>query len=466
MCARAGSAASLWPCSTSTVTAPRASLRRTTLCVLWSTRSPTACRASSWTFTWTLAPSSTFIRPEGRTNSRPAPLPLPPERGEGSHYPGLLHLGLVPEFSPGLEGVVAAETAVSEVDGANGRLIYRGGYLIEDLAPVASYEEVAYLLWHGELPTKAQLDGLRNQMAHARNLNDPARGALEATDPTTNPMDILRTVVSAQGSHQTLPNPTLEEAVALTSVFPTIVAAAHRRSQGKDLVLPRDDLGHAANLLWMMDGKEPSADRTRWLESYLVLLADHGLNASTFAARVIASTGSDLTSCVVGAIGALKGPAHGGATFAASTMPDKIGPADNADRWMHEAHARHERFAGFGHRVYRTYDPRAKILREMSKTAAPDLHRTAARTEEVALRILHEAHPERPNATNVDFWAAVVLTGAGIPKELFTCIFATSRVVGWTAHVLEALQDLRIIRPASVWIGPEPGHKPLPLAKR
>jgi citrate synthase len=377
-----------------------------------------------------------------------------------------VHLSLVPDFSPGLEGVVAAETEISEVDGGNGRLIYRGGYLIEDLAPVTTFEEVAYLLWHGKLPTIAQLDALKHQMAACRNLNDHAQRTLESADPETNPMDILRTVVSAQGSTKLPTKPTLDEAVALTAVFPTIVAAAWRRSQGHDIVRPRDDLGHAANLLWMMDGKEPMPDRTRWLEMYLVLLADHGLNASTFAARVIASTGSDLTSCVVGAVGALKGPAHGGATFAARTMLDKIGSAELAEKWLTDAHARKERFAGFGHRVYRTYDPRAKILKELAATAAPELHRKAARTEEVALRILHEAHPERPNATNVDFWASVVLTGAGIPKSLFTCLFATSRVAGWTAHVLEALDDLRIIRPASVWKGPEPGKKPLPLPKR
>ena len=147
-------------------------------------------------------------------------------------------------------------------------------------------------------------------------------------------------------------------------------------------------------------------------------------------------------------------------------MLDKIGSAQNAEQWLADAHARHERFSGFGHRVYRTYDPRAKILREMAETAAPDLYKTAARTEEVALKILHEAHPERPNATNVDFWASVVLSGAGIPKELFTTLFATSRVSGWTAHVLESLADLRIIRPASRWIGPQPGKKPLQLAKR
>jgi len=169
---------------------------------------------------------------------------------------------------------------------------------------------------------------------------------------------------------------------------------------------------------------------------------------------------------VVGAIAALKGPAHGGATAAARAMLDSIGPVENVDKWLADAHAKHARFPGFGHRVYRTYDPRAKILREMAKTADPKLHQLAAHTEEVALKILHDAHPERPNATNVDFWASVVLTGAGIPKELFTCVFAMSRIAGWTSHVLESLADLRIIRPASQWVGPEPGKKPVPMEKR
>jgi citrate synthase len=372
----------------------------------------------------------------------------------------------VADFSPGLEGVVAAETAVSEVDGANGRLIYRGGYLIEDLVPVVSYEEVAYLLWHGELPNESQLDALREDMTGRRALNKSARGSLTAIDAADDAMDILRTVVSAQGATKTLNKPSLEEAVALTAVFPTIVGATQRRRLGKDVLEPRSDLGHAANLLWMMTGEEPSAEKVHWLDAYLVLLADHGLNASTFAARVVASTGSDLTSAIVGAIAALKGPAHGGAALAARSMLDKIGSAENAEGWLTEAHARHERFSGFGHRVYRTYDPRAKILREMAKTAAPDLYKTAARTEEVALKILHEAHPDRPNATNVDFWASVVLTGVGIPKELFTTVFAVSRVAGWSAHVLESMSDLRLIRPASRWVGPQPGKKPLQLAKR
>ncbi len=371
-----------------------------------------------------------------------------------------------PEFSPGLEGVVAAETAISEVDGANGRLIYRGGYLIEDLAPAVGYEETAYLLWHGELPNRTQLAELREQMVAARKLNESARQTLQSMATDTDPMDVLRTVLSAQSASKSLMKPSVEEAIALTAVIPTIVASAYRRRQKRDLVEPRDELGHAANLLWMMEGKEPATERVHWLDAYLVLLADHGLNASTFTARVIASTGSDLASSVVGAIGALKGPAHGGATFAARTMLDSIGSIENVETWLRDQHAKHARFPGFGHRVYRTYDPRAKILREMAKTADPKLHQLAAHTEEVALKTLHDAHPERPNATNVDFWASVVLTGAGIPKELFTCLFATSRVAGWTAHVLEELADLRIIRPASVWIGPPPGKKPLPLDQR
>jgi len=347
----------------------------------------------------------------------------------------------VTEYSPGLEGVVAAQTAISEVDGANGRLIYRGGYLIEDLAPAVSFEETAYLLWNGELPNKSQLDALRQEMAAARKLKDSTRSVITSLEYDTDPMDVLRTAVSAQGAAKALQKPTVVEAISLTAVVPT-------------------------NLLWMMDGQEPARERVHWLDQYLVLLADHGLNASTFTARVVASTGSDLASCVVGAIAALKGPAHGGATYAARTMLDSIGSVENVDKWLADAHAKHARFPGFGHRVYRTYDPRAKILREMAETADPRLHQLAAHTEEVALKILHDAHPERPNATNVDFWASVVLTGAGIPKELFTCVFAMARIAGWTAHVLESLADLRIIRPASQWVGPEPGKKPIPVEKR
>jgi citrate synthase len=216
----------------------------------------------------------------------------------------------------------------------------------------------------------------------------------------------------------------------------------------------------------MMSGQAPDEKRAHWLDQYLLLLADHGLNASTFAARVVASTGSDLGSALVGGVAALKGPAHGGAATAAMKTLQKVGSVDKAEAFVKDTLERHERIPGFGHRVYRTYDPRAKILRELAREANPELYPVAEKTEEVALRLLHERHPERPNATNVDYWSSVVLGGAGIPKEYFTNVFAISRVAGWSAHVLELMKDLRIIRPASVWKGPEPNSKPLPLDQR
>ena len=368
-------------------------------------------------------------------------------------------------YVPGLEGVVASQTAISMVDGENGRLVYQG-YVIADLAEQMSFEEVAFLLWEGRLPARAELDALSLELAGHRTLTQAANIALDALPKDTDPMDVLRSVVSVQGVEHRLARPTVPMAIHATASLPTILALFQRRQLGLEPVKQRPELGHAANYLWMMNGKEASAETVHALNTYLVLLADHGMNASTFAARVIASTESDLTSALVGAIGALKGPAHGGAPSAVIEQLEQIGTAENAEKWLTEAHARHERFSGFGHRVYRTYDPRAKILRELARTAAPELYQTAAKTEEVALRILHEAHPDRPNATNVDFWASVVLSGAGIPKELFTTLFATSRVAGWTAHVLESLSDLRLIRPASRWVGPEPGRKPMQLAKR
>jgi citrate synthase len=267
-------------------------------------------------------------------------------------------------------------------------------------------------------------------------------------------------VLSAHGAAPGCPKPDLEGAVALTAVTPSAVAGYYRHQQGKEPVEPRSDLGHAANFLYMMSGEEPDPDRARYLETYLVLLADHGLNASTFTARVAASTGTDLCSAMVAAIGALKGPAHGGAATAALKMLEKIGSAENAERWLTEAMDRKERIMGFGHRIYRTYDPRARILRALVKDANPEFYRVASKTEEIVLRLLHERHPERPNATNVDYYSAGVLQAAGFPKEFFTCVFAASRMAGWTAHVLEYMStDGRIIRPASEWIGPDPDKR-------
>jgi citrate synthase len=368
------------------------------------------------------------------------------------------------EYSPGLEGVLAARTVISQVDGENGRLVYRG-YVIADLAETMSYEEVAHLLWHGELPNRVQLDALTRKLASKRDLNGAATAALKGLAPDSAPMDVLRTVVSAQGVTPQLVKPDLEQAIAYSAAFPTVLAAFHRQRQGKDWIAPRPDLGHAANYLHMLTGKEPAPEKVQALNAYLVLLADHGMNASTFTARVIASTDSDLASCLVGAIGALKGPAHGGAPSLVMDQLEKIGGPENAERWGREALERKERFMGFGHRVYRTYDPRAKILKVMCERLNPTFYALASKWEEVALKLLQERHPERPQATNVEFYSAGLLQSVGLPKDLFPPTFAISRAAGWTAHVLEQVSDNRLIRPQSEYVGPAP-KKPVPLAER
>ena len=367
-------------------------------------------------------------------------------------------------YVPGLEGIVAAQTAISMVDGENGRLVYRG-YVIADLAEDMSFEEVAYLLWYGRLPTSAELDALTLELAASRALTQAATIALDALPRDTDPMDVLRSVVSVQGVEHKLEKPSIPLAIHATASFPTILATFHRRQLGLEPVKPRADLGHAANYLFMLHGKESSPDLVRALNTYLVLLADHGMNASTFVARVIASTDSDLASCLVGAIGALKGPAHGGAPSAVMDQLEQMGTAENAEHWMREARKRKVRFMGFGHRIYRTYDPRAKILKEICARLNPKFYELASKVEQTALQILHEEHPERPQATNVEFYSAGVLQAIGLPKEYFPPTFAVSRAAGWTAHVLEQSANNRLIRPQSEYIGPEP-RKPVPLAQR
>src|SRR5579864_7507518 len=367
-------------------------------------------------------------------------------------------------YVPGLEGIVASQTAISMVDGQNGRLVYQG-YVIADLAEQMSFEEVAFLLWEGRLPTRAELDALSLELGGSRKLTQPANITLDALPEDTDPMDVLRSVVSVQGVEHKLKKPTIPLAIHATGSIPTILAMFYRRQLGLEPIKPRPDLGHAANYLYMMDGKEPAPERVHALNTYLVLLADHGMNASTFTARVIASTDSDLTSCLVGGIGALKGPAHGGAPSAVIEQMEEIEAAGDAERWMRDARKRKVKFMGFGHRVYRVYDPRAAILKQMCERMNPKFYELATRVEEIALRILHEEHPERPQSTNVEFYSAGVLQAIGLPREYFTPTFAVARVTGWSAHVLEQVANNRIIRPQSEYIGPEP-RKPVPLADR
>jgi len=360
-----------------------------------------------------------------------------------------------PPINKGLEGLVVADTQLSEVDGEHGRLIYHG-YEIADLAQNATFEDVAYLLWMGQLPTASELQDLNKRMAANRLLPDGVLDILKSLPTSTVPMDVLRTGASALGAVKKIDGKaTLEDAIALTAAFPTIVAAFQRMREGKAPIAPRADLSHAANYLYMLTGSAPSEQKTRALDTYLVLTADHGLNASTFTARVIASTEADMCSSVVGAIGALKGPLHGGAPQLVLDMLKAIGTAENAETWIRNALNRHEKLMGFGHRVYKTEDPRARVLRKLAdQLTEVEFFKLASTVEDTALRLLHELKPERRIYTNVEFWSAAVMHAVGLPDDLFTPTFGCSRVAGWTAHVLEQQSDNRLIRPASEYVGP------------
>jgi citrate synthase len=357
----------------------------------------------------------------------------------------------------GLEGVVAAQTELSHVFGDEGRLVYRG-YDIHELAGKASFEEVAYLLWIGHLPDRAELDEFELKLGANRTLPGGVIEALRQLPPNALPLDALRTGVSMLGALE--PDaftfePDLDQAISVSARFPAILAAFSRLREGKEPVQGRADLNTAQNYLYQIHGTEPDEKHWKPLENYLILLADHGLNASTFAARVIASTTSDLVSAITGAIGALKGPLHGGAPSLVLDMLNEIGSAENAEPWITNALDSGERIMGLGHRVYRAEDPRAEILRGMAETAStPEFFALSKTTEEVALRLIHERKPDRKIYTNVEFYSAAVLSAVGLPGDMFTPTFAVSRSVGWTAHVLEQANNNRLIRPASEFVGP------------
>jgi citrate synthase len=357
----------------------------------------------------------------------------------------------------GLEGVVAASTALSHVLGEEGKLVYRG-YDIHELAGTASFEEVAFLLWMGRLPSRDELADLLRRLGEQRPLPTHVVEVIRDLSATAEPMDALRTGVSALGAvagGQFDAVPDLDEAIALTAKFPGILAAFYRLRQGLEPVVPRIEHNTAQSYLFQLFDREPEERHWRPLEVYLTLLADHGMNASTFTARVIASTGSDLCSAITGAIGALKGPLHGGAPAKVLDMLEDIGSAENVDRWLTEALDRGDRLMGFGHRVYKAEDPRAEILRGMAAEAStPEFFELSRRTEERALAMLHERKPNRRLYTNVEFYSAAVLSAVGLPGDMFTPTFAVSRVTGWTAHVLEQVANNRLIRPQSAFVGP------------
>ncbi len=352
----------------------------------------------------------------------------------------------------GLEGIVAADTQLSHVDGERGELIV-GGYAIEELASRATFEETTWLLWHGRLPSAAELDDFRSALSDARDL-PPATLVLlhECARRRVDPMDVLRMAVDTLSLVPASP-------LDIVARVPVIVAAYWRIGRGDDPMAARADLGHAANFLYMLTGEIPHAERTRGLETYLNTVVDHGLNASTFTARVITSTGSDLVSAVVGALGALKGPLHGGAPGPALDMVFEIADASRAEAVLRRKIEGGERLMGFGHRVYKVRDPRADVLaaaaeRLFTRAGDMSLYHLARAVEATALRLLDEYKPGRRLRTNVEFYTALLLHGLGLDVPLFTPTFAMSRVSGWIAHAREQRAANRIIRPQSVYVGP------------
>jgi citrate synthase len=366
------------------------------------------------------------------------------------------------KFVPGLEGVVAAETHLSSVNGQIGELII-AGFPVEELAGKATFEEATYLLWHGRLPGESELAAFKQELAGLRTLPEATYPLLEAIAAEKAPaMDALRiaagTLSLGMESDKGSDNADYQQAQALIARFPTIVAAYWRLRQGQSPIPPDTSLGHTTNYLYMLNGEVPDEALVRGLETYLNTVIDHGLNASTFAARVIISTQSDLVSAIVGAIGALKGPLHGGAPGPALDMVFEIGSADRAEAYLRAKLGRGERLMGFGHRVYKVRDPRAEVLSAAAERmfhAAGDmsLYQLAKQVEQKAVALLAEHKPGRNLQTNVEFYTALLLHGLGLETEIFTPTFAIGRVSGWIAHCFEQQKAGRLIRPQSVYIG-------------
>jgi citrate synthase len=365
--------------------------------------------------------------------------------------------------NPGLEGVVVGETVLSNVEGEAGRLTYRG-YDIHDLAENASFEEVVHLLLFGQLPTHQELIDLTARLAALRPLPSGLLAMLHAVPRDAWPMDVLRTAVSAisqfiphrpDGSHET----SVETAIDLIAKFPTIVAAWDRIRRGLEPIAPDPKLSTAANFLFMRTGELPIPEAEEALDTYFVLLADHSFNASTFSARVTASTGADIYCAVTSAVSTLAGDLHGGAPSKVMVHLEEIGLPEKAEPYVRDLLARHEKIMGMGHREYKIRDPRASQLEQMAKNLTLKSHTKwyliARALEDAADKVLREQKPGKRIYANVEFYTAPTLSSLGIPSDEFTCMFACGRIAGWTAHVLEQFAHNRLIRPQATYIGPE-----------
>ena len=369
-----------------------------------------------------------------------------------------------PEVARGLEGVVAAATHIAEVDGERGRLTLQG-YDISELSGTVTFEEVCYLLWHGKLPNKAEFDTLCAEMSAARQLPEPVLTALRALAPHAEGMDILRMGAAMLSiGDATLDTLDLDDcrrrAARLQAQMPALVAHTFRLKQGLDIVEPKPGHSVAEGFLYMLEGKESDAARVAGLNAYLVAVSEHGLNASTFAARVIIATDSDMVSAQTGAIGALKGSKHGGVPGPVLKMLQAIGTPDNAEAFIRNEILSNRRIMGFGHRVYKVRDPRAALLSDAAErmaagTGDDSLLKLAQAVETTTVKVLAELKPGRDLYANVELFAALILHAVDIPSELFTPVFAIGRTSGWTAHMIEQIQEGRLIRPQSIYIGPK-----------
>jgi len=374
------------------------------------------------------------------------------------------------DYAKGLEGVIANESALSNVEGAEGRLTYVG-YSIDDLVAHCSYEEIVFLLHKGRLPNQSELDALEKRLRSDRELPAGVIEFLKNAPKDANPMDVLRTGVSMLGLYDkraTIGEPDLvkieEVGLSLVAKVPVIVAAFHRFRQGLELQPAREDLSEAGNFIWQATGREPTAKETKILDVAYTIHADHGMNASTFSARVTVATLSDVYSAVTSAVGTLKGPLHGGANEGVIHMLQEIGELANVDAYIEGKLARKEKVMGIGHRVYKVLDPRAPHLQQLGKQLSTELGEP--KWLQMSERIAEIMRERKGLNANVDFYSATVYYSLGIPTDLFTPIFAIARTSGWTAQVLEQLRDSRLYRPLTLYVGPKGPVPVTPIGER
>jgi len=379
-----------------------------------------------------------------------------------------------PQVARGLEGITAAATEIAEVDGVRGKLTLRG-YDVSELSGRTTFEEAAYLLWHGKLPNNAELESLRSEMSSARALPASVLDALRVLSPHAAGMHILR----MGAAMLSVDDPSVDSldiennrkrAARLQSQIAAIVAHTYRLGHGMEIVEPKPEHGLAEGFLYMLEGVEPEQARIDGLNAYLVAVSEHGLNASTFAGRVTIATDSDMVSALTSAVGTLKGPKHGGVPGPVLTMLSAIGTPENADNFIRSEMAAGRRIMGFGHRIYKVRDPRAALLSDAAEKMAEltgdrSLLDLTIAVETTTVKVLGELKPGRDLYANVELFAALILHAVGVPSELFTPVFAIGRTAGWTAHMIEQIQDNRLIRPNSVYIGPR-DYKWKPIEER